>query len=92
MSTVESLGLRMQVTGGHVATTYTTEALADTLSKKTAQLSALLSLTIGSCGEAFREESDGIQEHVLWLAAELAREVGMLSALAVNAAKESKPC
>lgn len=92
MSTVENLGLRMAVTDGNVATTYTTEAPADTLSKKAAQLSALLSLTIGSCGESFRDTSDSIQENVLWLAAELAREVEMLSAIAVDTAKEATSC
>ena len=51
----------------------------DALSKKTAQLSALLYMTYGEGGDAFRRVSDAFQDDYMWACADLASEVRVLS-------------
>lgn len=50
----------------------------DRLQAKSAQLHALASTLYGSAGAAFRGHSDDVQDGVLWLLADLAREVKAL--------------
>lgn len=54
------------------------EALDD-LSKKTAQLDALLYMTYGEGGDVFRRSSGAVQENYLWACAELASEARKLA-------------
>ncbi|MDR6153886.1 hypothetical protein C8C95_0193 [Acidovorax sp. 99] len=51
----------------------------DDLSKKSAQLDALMYMTYGEGGEVFRRSSDKVQENYLWACAEIASEVRALS-------------
>lgn len=51
----------------------------DELSKKAAQLEALLLMTCGEGGEVFRRKSDEIQENYLWSCSEIASEVSKLA-------------
>jgi len=51
----------------------------ENLSKKTAQLDALLYMTYGEGGDAFRRSSDTVQENYLWACAEIASEASKLA-------------
>ena len=51
----------------------------DDLSKKTAQLDALLYMTYGEGGEVFRRSTDTVQDNYLWACAEIASEVSKLA-------------
>lgn len=51
----------------------------DDLSKKTAQLDALLYMTYGEGGDVFRRSSGAVQENYLWACAELASEARKLA-------------
>jgi hypothetical protein len=51
----------------------------DELSKKTAQLHALLHMTCGEGGEVFRRRSDEIQENYLWACSEIASSASKLA-------------
>lgn len=49
--------------------------IADVLSKKTAQLSAMLTVIYGGGYEAFQECEDKIKDNYLWACADLAKEI-----------------
>lgn len=51
----------------------------ENLSKKTAQLDALLYMTYGEGGDVFRRSSGTVQENYLWACAEIASEASKLA-------------
>lgn len=51
----------------------------DALTRKSAQLSALLSTTYGNCFESFEACNDTIKQNYLWACADLAHEVEVLA-------------
>lgn len=51
----------------------------DELSKKTAQLDALLHMTFGEGGEVFRRTSETVQENFLWACSEIASDARKLA-------------
>lgn len=46
----------------------------DSLQRKLAQLNAMLNMSYGCAGEAFRNMSDALQENFLWACSDLASE------------------
>lgn len=81
-------GLTVSATGGQ-SVTYTQQgSAADQLSAKIQQLGALLQCTTGDQGEAFRAMDGKLQDHVMWLANDLAVEIELLTDLLIEGAAQ----
>lgn len=64
--------------------------VVDQLTARMAQLEALLSVTYGEQGRAFRGMSDELQDSFMWASSSLADEAHQLSKIALSVAQEGE--
>ncbi|WP_051229419.1 hypothetical protein [Paludibacterium yongneupense] len=83
MKTSTVNGLSIQQAGNQTILIHDTAA-TDMLTRRAGQLRALLACLIGDGGELFRCMDVAIQDDTLWLAADLAAEVELLSDLVTS--------
>lgn len=79
MSETTSFGVGIEEKNSSLVVSYEFETAADMLTRRTSQLTALLSATYGEAGDGFRTLSNSLQEDFMWLAHDLAQEISLLS-------------